>query len=73
MLFDTAIAGLTLLFNAVHLSLEKVRQIPLSRLCVTGTYKPRIRCYDAYQLSLKFERCLDSDGKSYDHNFASVV
>lgn len=29
-----------------------------------GTYKPRIRCYDTHQLSLKFERCLDSDGKS---------
>ena len=31
---------------------------------ISGTYKPRIRCYDTYQLSLKFERCLDSDGKS---------
>lgn len=33
---------------------------------LSGTYKPRIRCYDTYQLSLKFERCLDSDGKSAD-------
>lgn len=31
---------------------------------ILGTYKPRIRCYDTYQLSLKFERCLDSDGTS---------
>ena len=30
---------------------------------VSGTYKPRIRCYDTYHLSLKFERCLDSEGK----------
>lgn len=28
---------------------------------VAGTYKPRIRCYDVHQLSMKFERCLDSD------------
>lgn len=33
-------------------------------LFILGTYKPRIRCYDTHQLSLKFERCLDSDGKS---------
>lgn len=33
-------------------------------LFILGTYKPRIRCYDTYQLSLKFERCLDSDGMS---------
>uniref|UniRef100_A0AAY4DQX3 Nucleolar protein 10 n=1 Tax=Denticeps clupeoides TaxID=299321 RepID=A0AAY4DQX3_9TELE len=31
-----------------------------------GTYKPRIRCYDTYQLSLKFERCLDSDVVAFD-------
>lgn len=34
---------------------------------ISGTYKPRIRCYDTYQLSLKFERCLDSDGKTLTH------
>lgn len=27
----------------------------------TGTYKPRVRCYDVNNLSLKFERCLDCD------------
>uniref|UniRef100_H3CIM1 Nucleolar protein 10 n=1 Tax=Tetraodon nigroviridis TaxID=99883 RepID=H3CIM1_TETNG len=32
-------------------------------ILATGTYKPRIRCYDTHQLSLKFERCLDSDVK----------
>jgi len=26
-----------------------------------GTYKPRVRCYDVHQLSMKFERGLDSD------------
>uniref|UniRef100_A0A5G2QA80 Nucleolar protein 10 n=1 Tax=Sus scrofa TaxID=9823 RepID=A0A5G2QA80_PIG len=30
-------------------------------ILATGTYKPRVRCYDTYQLSLKFERCLDSE------------
>lgn len=30
---------------------------------ISGTYKPTVRCYDTYQLSLKFERCMDSDGK----------
>lgn len=39
---------------------------------VLGTYKPRIRCYDTYQLSLKFERCLDSDGKFLDSGFAQL-
>ncbi|CDQ59759.1 unnamed protein product [Oncorhynchus mykiss] len=35
-------------------------------ILAAGTYKPRIRCYDAYQLSLKFERCLDSDVVAFD-------
>lgn len=25
-------------------------------------YKPRIRCYDVSQLSMKFERCVDAEG-----------
>uniref|UniRef100_A0A673CHV8 Nucleolar protein 10 n=1 Tax=Sphaeramia orbicularis TaxID=375764 RepID=A0A673CHV8_9TELE len=36
-------------------------------ILAAGTYKPRIRCYDTYQLSLKFERCLDSDGLVFLH------
>ncbi|XP_033117481.1 nucleolar protein 10-like [Anneissia japonica] len=28
---------------------------------VTGTYKPRVRCYDMAQLSMKFERCMDAE------------
>ncbi|KAF1745249.1 hypothetical protein MXB_4160 [Myxobolus squamalis] len=27
----------------------------------SGIYKPRIKCYDVNELSLKFERCLDSE------------
>jgi ribosome biogenesis protein ENP2 len=27
----------------------------------TGVYKPRVRCFDVNQLSLKFERCFDSE------------
>ena len=26
-----------------------------------GTYKPRVRCYDVEQLSMKFERCVDAE------------
>ncbi|UJR14908.1 hypothetical protein I4U23_001892 [Adineta vaga] len=28
---------------------------------VTGSYKPRVRCYDLNELSLKFERCFDHE------------
>ena len=28
-----------------------------------GVYKPRIRCYDVNQLSMKFERCLDAESE----------
>ena len=28
---------------------------------VTGTYKPRLRCFDTSQLAMKFERCFDSE------------
>ncbi|XP_076087501.1 nucleolar protein 10-like [Mytilus galloprovincialis] len=30
-------------------------------ICAAGTYKPKVRCYDVSQMSLKFERGLDSD------------
>lgn len=30
-------------------------------ILATGTYKPRIKCYDVNNLSLKFERCFDSE------------
>lgn len=35
-------------------------------ILAAGTYKPRVRCYDTYQLSLKFERCLESDVVAFD-------
>ena len=30
-------------------------------ILATGIYKPRVRCYEVANLSLKFERCLDSE------------
>ncbi|XP_028417056.1 nucleolar protein 10-like [Dendronephthya gigantea] len=30
-------------------------------ILASGCYKPRVRCYDLSQMSMKFERCLDSD------------
>jgi len=33
---------------------------------VTGVYKPRVRCYDTSNLSLKFERCFDSEVVKFD-------
>nr|XP_057946409.1 nucleolar protein 10 isoform X1 [Doryrhamphus excisus] len=35
-------------------------------ILAAGTYKPMFRCYDTYHLSLKFERCLDSDVVAFD-------
>ncbi|XP_057200719.1 nucleolar protein 10 isoform X2 [Triplophysa rosa] len=35
-------------------------------IIAAGTYKPRVRCFDTYQLSQKFERCLDSDVVTFD-------
>ncbi|XP_002736686.1 nucleolar protein 10-like [Saccoglossus kowalevskii] len=41
--------------NCIQVS--KDRQYILS----TGIYKPRVRCFDVNQLSMKFERCFDSE------------
>ena len=30
-------------------------------ILATGTYKPRVKCFDVNQLGLKFERCFDSE------------
>eukprot|EP00794_Sanderia_malayensis_P020301 gene20301-22290_t len=35
-------------------------------LLVTGTYKPRIKCFDVNELSLKFERCFDSSAVKFE-------
>lgn len=30
-------------------------------ILTTGIYKPRVRCYEVNNLSMKFERCFDSE------------
>lgn len=35
-------------------------------IMTTGIYKPRIKCYDVNNLSLKFERCLDSEVVTFE-------
>lgn len=35
-------------------------------ILVTGTYKPRIKCYDVNHLSVKFERCFDSEVETFE-------
>uniref|UniRef100_A0A452RC60 Nucleolar protein 10 n=1 Tax=Ursus americanus TaxID=9643 RepID=A0A452RC60_URSAM len=42
-------------------------------ILATGTYKPRVRCYDTYQLSLKFERCLDSEVSAFPRNLSQLM
>jgi ribosome biogenesis protein ENP2 len=32
----------------------------------TGIYKPRVRCYDVNNLSMKFERCFDSEVVTFE-------
>jgi serine/threonine protein kinase len=35
-------------------------------IMASGTYKPRIRCFDVAQLSMKFERCVDADVQQFE-------
>ncbi|XP_060521201.1 nucleolar protein 10 [Cylas formicarius] len=35
-------------------------------ILATGTYKPRVKCFDVNNLSLKFERCFDSDAVTFE-------
>lgn len=35
-------------------------------ILATGTYKPRLKCYDVNQLSMKFERCFDSEPVTFE-------
>ena len=55
-----------------RISLMQDFEMPLVSGCVevskdgqyilaTGAYKPRVRCYDVSQMSMKFERCFDSE------------
>lgn len=32
----------------------------------TGIYKPRVKCFDVNNLSLKFERCFDSEVVNFE-------
>lgn len=32
----------------------------------TGIYKPRLKCFDTNELSLKFERCFDSEVVTFE-------
>ncbi|ESO09911.1 hypothetical protein HELRODRAFT_72901 [Helobdella robusta] len=45
-------------------------------ILATGLYKPRIRCFDVNQMSLKFERCLDSEVLKFqllDNDYSKIV
>ncbi|XP_078042598.1 nucleolar protein 10 lethal (2) 34Fd [Augochlora pura] len=35
-------------------------------ILATGIYKPRVKCFDVQNLSLKFERCFDSEVVAFD-------
>lgn len=35
-------------------------------IIATGTYKPRVKCFDVNNLSLKFERCYDADAVAFE-------
>lgn len=35
-------------------------------ILATGIYKPRIKCFDVQNLSLKFERCFDSEVVTFE-------
>jgi ribosome biogenesis protein ENP2 len=47
-------------------------------ILATGIYKPRVRCYDVNNLSMKFERCFDSEVVTFeilseDYSKVSVI
>lgn len=35
-------------------------------IVATGTYKPRVRCYDVNELSMKFERCFNAEAVQFE-------
>lgn len=35
-------------------------------ILATGIYKPRVKCFDVNNLSLKFERCFDSEAITFE-------
>ncbi|XP_023703334.1 nucleolar protein 10 isoform X2 [Cryptotermes secundus] len=45
-------------------------------ILATGIYKPRVRCYDVNNLSMKFERCFDSEVVTFEilsEDYSKVV
>lgn len=41
---------------------QTIRMSPDNQFIIaTGTYKPRVKCYEVNNLSIKFERCFDSE------------
>jgi ribosome biogenesis protein ENP2 len=45
-------------------------------ILATGIYKPRVRCYDVSNLSMKFERCFDSEVVTFEilsEDYSKVV
>ncbi|XP_014681532.1 PREDICTED: nucleolar protein 10-like [Priapulus caudatus] len=45
-------------------------------ILTTGVYKPRVRCYDVNQLSMKFERCFDAEVVQFEvlsEDYSKVV
>ncbi len=46
---------------------QRLRVTPDGQYCLaTGTYKPQLRCYEFSQLSMKFERHVDSEIAAFD-------
>lgn len=44
-----------------------IRMSPDSQyILATGTYKPRVKCYEVSNLSIKFERCFDSEVHTFE-------
>lgn len=35
-------------------------------IVATGIYKPRVKCFEVQNLSLKFERCFDAEVVTFD-------
>lgn len=35
-------------------------------ILATGTYKPRVKCFEVNNLSIKFERCFDSEVETFE-------
>jgi len=35
-------------------------------IIATGIYKPRVKCFDVNNLSMKFERCFDSEVVTFE-------